>query len=353
MDSYSRYVDRMLFAKKFDEDGLAELLLTQCCCEEAKPIIMSIDDDSACLVDNIQDRLADKFYYSHIQHQAGAIARLMDKQVQKELAKECGFNVANSWQVDIQDGKYEVPETVTFPCYVKGRLSYHSAKRYQKRCNSRQELESWLKVIAKNNPSPLLIEEFLEIDKDYGVIGFCNSDKVILPGIVELFDCSYGSDRGVAATGRVNDFSLDKTLKSKVEQLMRHIQLTGIFNIDFVKSKGEWYFVEVNVRYAAYGYAVCKAGVNLPAFQIYDALSKDDSVLPSQVKNGFRYVNEKVAFDDVAGGYRSLKDYRDMVRTADCRLIRQDDDPQPYHQFRMGLMMPYLKSRMKRMLHLK
>lgn len=353
MDSYSRYVDRMLFAKKYDEDGLAELLLTQCCVENSKPIIMSIDDDSACLVDNIQDRLIGKFYYSHIQHQAGAIARLMDKQVQKELAKECGLHVANSWQVDIQDGKYEVPEAVTFPCYVKGRLSYHSAKRYQKKCNSRQELENWLKVIAKNNPSPLLIEEFLEIDKDYGVIGYCNLDKVILPGIVELFDCGYGSDRGVAATGRVNDFSLDEKLKSKVEQLMRHIQLTGMFNIDFVKSKGEWYFVEVNVRYAAYGYAVCKAGVNLPAFQIYDALSKDDSVLPTQVKNGFRYVNEKVAFDDVAGGYRSWKDYRNMVRNADCRLIRQDDDPQPYYQFRKGLLVNYLKARTKRMLHSK
>ena len=353
MDSCSKYVDRMLFAKKFDEDGLAELLLTQCCDEDSKPIIMSIDDDSACLVDNIQDRLIGKFYYSHIQHQTGAIARLMDKQVQKELAKECGFHVANSWLVDIQDGKYNVPETVTFPCYVKGRLSYHSAKRYQKKCNSRHELESWLKVIAKNNPSPLLIEEFLEIDKDYGVIGYCNPDKVILPGIVELFDCGYGSDRGVAATGRVYDFSLEEKLKSKVEQLMQKIQLTGMFNIDLVKSKGEWYFVEVNIRYAAYGYAVCKAGVNLPAFQIYDALSKDDSVLPTQVKNGFCYVNEKVAFDDVAGGYRSWKDYRNMINNADCCLIRQDDDPQPYRQFRKGFMMPYLKSRTKRLLHLK
>ena len=353
MDSYSRYVDRLLFAKKYDADGLAGLLLTQCCNDEAKPIIMSIDDDSACLVDTIQDRLRGKFYFSHIQHQAGAIARLMDKQVQKELAKACGFNVANSWQVDIKDGKYEVPETVTFPCYVKGRLSYHSAKRYQKKCNSRQELENWLKVVAKNNPSPLLIEEFLEIDKDYGVIGYCNPDKVILPGIVELNDCGYGSDRGVAASGRVNDFSLDEKLKSKVEQLMLKIQLTGMFNIDIVKSKGQWYFVEVNVRYAAYGYAVCKAGVNLPAFQIYDALSKDDSALSTQVKNGFRYINEKVAFDDVAGGYRSWRDYRSMVRNADCRLIRLDDDPEPYRQFRKGLMMPYFKSIMKRLLHLK
>lgn len=353
IDSYSKYVDRVLFAKKYDADGLADLLLTQCCNDEAKPIIISVDDDSACLIDNIQDRLRDSFYFSHIQHQAGAIARLMDKQLQKELAKECGFDVVHAWPVDIKDGKYDVPETVTFPCYVKGRLSYHSAKRYQKKCTSRQDLENCLKVLAKNNPSPLLIEEFLEIDKEYGVIGYSNEKKVLLPGIVELFDCGYGSDRGVAASGQVNDFGLNAELKPKVEQLIRKIQLTGIFNIDLVESKGRWFFVEVNIRYAAYGYAVCKAGANLPAFQIYDVLSRDDSVLSSQVKNGFRYVNEKVAFDDVAGSYRSWNDFRKMVRNADCCLIKQDDDPQPYRQFRKGLLLNYLKSRIKRLLQLK
>lgn len=347
IDSYSKYVDRLLFAKKFDADGLASLLLKQCCDDEMKPIIMSIDDDSACLVDTIQDRLCDKFCFSHIQHQTGAIARLMDKQVQKELAKNFDFNVANSWQVDIQDGRYDVPGTVTFPCYVKGRLSYHSAKQYQRRCNSQQELENWLKVLAKNNPSPLLIEEFIDIEKEYGIIGYCDSNKVVLPGIVELLDGGHGSHKGVSAFGRVNDFGLNEELKPKVEQLMKHIQLTGMFNIDFVESKGRWYFVELNIRYAAYGYAVCKAGVNLPAFQIYNMQSKDDGALNTRVTNGYCYVNEKVAFDDVLGGHRSWRNYKDLLGKADCCLLNQADDLQPYRQFKSDMRMAYVKSRMK------
>ena len=350
IDSYSKYVDRMLFAKKFDADGLAELLLTKCCDEKAKPIIMSIDDDSACLVDTIHDKLRDKFCFSHIQHQAGSIARLMDKQVQKELAKQFGFKVVNSWPVDIENGKYEVPETVTFPCYVKGRLSYHSAKQFQRRCNSWQELEKWLEVVAKNNPSPLLIEEFIEINKEYGVIGYCDSNKVVLPGIVELLDGGHGYHKGVSAFGRVNDFGLNEALKPKVEQLMRYLQLTGMFNIDFVESKGQWYFVEVNVRYAAYGYAVCKAGVNLPAFQIYGCLSKDDSKLNTQVVNGFCYANEKVAFDDFVNGYRSWKDYKDLMKKADCCLINQENDPQPYRRFKSKMLFVFLKERIKKII---
>ena len=171
---------------------------------------------------------------------------------------------------------------------------------------------------------------------------------MVIPGIVELIDRAYGSDRGVAATGRGNDFSLNEALKPKVEQLMKRIQLTGLFNIDFVESKGKWYFVEVNMRFAAYGYAICQAGVNLPAFQIYRGVSRDDSELSTRVKNEYSYLNEKVAFDDVTGGYRSWKNYRDVLRAADCRFIQQADDLEPYRQFKKGLVMKYMKSRIKK-----
>ncbi len=353
IDSYSKYVDGVLFARKFDADGLANLLLGKCQDEIAKPIVMSIDDDSACLVDTIQDRLRGKFFVPHIQHRAGAIAHLMDKQVQKELAKQFGFNVAKSWPIDFKDGKYEVPESVTFPCYVKGRLSYHSAKLHQKKCSTEKELTEWLKVIAKENPSPMLIEEFLDINNEYGIIGYSDPQKVVLPGIVELLDGGHGGHKGVSAFGRVNDFGLNEELKPQVEQLMKHIQLTGMFNIDFVEANGKWYFVELNVRYAAYGYAVCRAGVNLPAFQIYGMLSRDDSELPTQVKNGFCYVNEKVAFDDVMGGYRSWKSYCYLVKKADGCMIKNEEDPQPYRQFKRGMPMNYMKAVIKRLIHWK
>lgn len=353
IDSYSKYVERVLFAMKFDANGLGDLLLTQCCDNERKPIIMSIDDDSACLVDSIQDRLRNKFFVPHIQHRAGAIAHLMDKQVQKELARQFGFNVAKSWPIDFKDGKYEVPESVTFPCYVKGRLSYHSAKLHQKKCSTEKELTEWLKVIAKENPSPMLIEEFLDIKKEYGIIGYSDPQKVVLPGIVELLDGGHGGHKGVSAFGRVNDFRLNEALKPQIKQMLKHIQLTGMFNIDFVEANGKWYFVELNVRYAAYGYAVCRAGVNLPAFQIYGMLSRDDSELPTQVKNGFCYVNEKVAFDDVMGGYRSWNSYCYLVKKADGCMIKNEEDPQPYRQFKRGMPMNYMKAVIKRLIHWK
>ncbi len=350
LDTYSKYVDQYFYAKKFDAEGLAKLLLEKCRIEGEKPILMSVDDDSACLIDTIQDQIRNDFSFSHINNKPGAIAELMDKAKQKQLAKEFGFNVVEAWPVDCTEGKYMIPDGVKYPCYVKGRLSYHSAKQYQKRCDSEETLEKWLKVLAKHNPSPLLIEEFIEIDKEYGVIGYSDIEKVVLPGIVELLDGGHGVHKGVSAFGRVNDFCLNDALKPKIEQMLKHIQLTGMFNIDFVEANGKWYFVELNVRYAAYGYAVCRAGVNLPAFQIYGCLAKDDVSLNTQVARGFCYVNEKVAFDDVVGGYRSWKNYRSLVKRADCCLIRQDDDSQPYRQFRKRMLDAFVKSKVKKII---
>lgn len=350
LDTYSKYVDRWLFAKKFDADGLAKVLLEQCRIEGNKPLLLSVDDDSACLVDTIQDQLKDSFCFSHIDYKVGAIARLMDKSKQKQLAKEFGFNVVESWQLDFVDGRYSIPEGIKYPCYIKGRLSYHSAKLYQKKCNSKEELKQWLQVVAKHNPSPLLAEEFIEIDKEYGVIGFSDTNTVVLPGIVELLDIGHGGHRGVSAFGRVNDFCSNEQLRLQIEQFIKQIHLTGLFNVDIVESQGKLYFVELNLRFAAYGYAVFKAGVNLPAYQVFHAQGKGYETLVSHVVNGYCYANERVAFDDVAGGYRPLKSYNKLLKKADCRLIYCEDDQDPYRQFRKQMKKTFLMVRLKKLL---
>jgi predicted ATP-grasp superfamily ATP-dependent carboligase len=351
LDSYSKYVDHWLFAKKFDAEGLARILLDQCRVENERPVLLSVDDDSACLIDSIQDRIREYFCFANIDNKAGAIAELMDKSRQKELAKAFGFNVAEAWPINCIEGKYTIPEGVKYPCYVKGRLSYHSAKQLQRKCNSEQDLTEWLKVVAKQNPSPLLIEEFIEIEKDFGIIGYSDSQTVVLPGVVELLDGGHGGHKGVSAFGRVNDFNLNESLEQQIIHFIKHIHLSGLFNIDLVESHGELYFVELNLRFAAYGYAVFKAGVNLPAFQIFQSQGKDIKTLNTKLVNRYCYVNERVAFDDVTGGFRSWNNYRRLIKKADCRMIQDDEDPQPYEKFKSGMLITYLKAKIKKVIY--
>ena len=352
-DTFSKYVDGFYYAKKFDADGLAQLLLDKCCVEGEKPILMSVDDDSACLIDMIQDRLRENFSFSNIDYTVGAISSLMDKGRQKELAKKFGFNVVESWKVDYVDGKYVIPDGIRYPCYVKGLLSYHSAKKYQKRCDSKCELETWLEVIARNNPSPLLVEEFIEIEKEYGIIGYSDTKSVLLPAIVELIDSGHGAHKGVSVFGRVKDIGSNNLLIQQIERLIKNIRLSGQFNIDIVETKGRLYFVELNLRFAAYGYAVFKAGVNVPAFQVKKECNVNFEGAINKVLSGCCYVNEKVASDDIIGGYRTWKNYSELIHKSDCRMVYDQRDKKPYYMFLQLMLKNYMISMISRLLRLK
>lgn len=351
LDAFSKYVDTVLYAKKFDANGLASLLLNKCRIEGEKPIVFSVDDDSASLIDTIQDSLKDSFYFSHINHQPGSIAALMDKSVQKSLASQHGFNVAESWTVDISDGSYVIPQEISYPCYVKGRLSYHSAKQFQKRCDSREDLEEWLDIVEKNNPSPLIVERFLDVKKEFGVLGFSDSQTVKIPCIVDLQDGGHGMHRGVSAFGIVNDLASNEELKTQIEGLIKSIGLTGMFNIDLVEAEGKLFFVEVNFRFAAYGYAVCEAGVNVPAMQVAHFLPSISDVSDRIVNSGLSYVNERVAIDDVIAGYRSWKNYKQLLRKANCRLVFHKGDNTPNIVFGIQVIESYLSNRLRRLIH--
>ena len=163
-----------------------------------------------------------------------------------------------------------------------------------------------------------------------------------------MIDGGHGGHKGVSAFGRVNNPSLNEDITNNIKKLMRFIRLSGMFNIDFVESNGKWFFVELNFRFAAYGYAVSCSGVNLPAFQILEKNSLNFSTLNKTVVENYTYVNETIAFDDVLGGARSLKDYRILLNKADCCIINQTDDPKPYIRFKKKMVVNYLKSIIKK-----
>ena len=350
IDCSSKYVDRHYYALKFNADLLYSTLMDYCRETERTPIILSVDDDSAYIVDSMLDKLRPYFICANINHQQGEIGRLMNKQVQKELAKQNGFAVAKSWAIDFEQGKFTLPEGITYPCYVKGLMSYHTLKKYQGRCNTEDELRKKLTKIGREYPCPIIVEEFIDIEKDFGIIGFANEGVCVVPGIVELLDSGHGSHKGVSAFGRVRTKNVGEDICERVEQFVKSLHLQGLFNVDLVESKGQIYFVEMNLRYAAYGYAVSRAGVNLPELYVRTVLGLPTGEKQMVVKKVCYYFNERVAGDDRIGGYRSRKDVRDLRARADFGLLNNQEDPMPYERFKRDYIKTYIIHKIKKLL---
>lgn len=140
IDSYSKYVSDVYYCHRRDTEGLISILLDKCTDEHQKVILFPDSDDSVVTIDNHRDLLAEYFCFPHICNGSGSIEYWMDKLHQKEAARQVGLNVAEGVVIDIQDGKYIIPDSVQYPCYTKPLATMNGGKGGMHRCNNTQEL---------------------------------------------------------------------------------------------------------------------------------------------------------------------------------------------------------------------
>ena len=349
-DLYSKYVTFHYDATKHQADDLCRMLLALRGNDALNPFLFSVDDDSAFLIDSCLDKLKGVYYCANIGNEQGAIGKWMDKQYQNEMASRYGFLVPRSWSLVFSDGKYVVPDDVVFPCYLKGQISFYSMKAYQGRFDSREDLEKALQELGKSLQCPMMVEEYLTLDRELGVMGVCDGRKCVVPGVVDLLKSGSGSHKGVSMYGRVRRDITEDSIVSRVSSFISSIGLFGLFNIDLAVADGKLYFIELNMRSAAYGYAIKNAGVNLPVLFVDACLSghlSDDSFC---LQRELEYVNDKVALDDWVNGFCSLAYYRDLKHKSDVSLLDVPNDPMPYTIFKRREIKNFIKAKIKRVL---
>lgn len=340
VDYYSKYVNKFYYAS---QENLIQLLLDKCLCPHIKPVIFTLDDYSTFLVDEARDKLTNNFLFAHL-NSDGFLAELMNKHVFKAKALEVGMNVVMGWPIPFENGEFQIPEGIKYPCFVKGLQSFHASKKFQSRCNSHEELLLFLKNCKGKYPHPLYAEEFISIEKDYGVIGVSDGHKSVIPAKAELLEMGKGSTNGVSMLGTVSPLE-NTELCSQIKALLEKLHYVGIFNLDFVESNGKMYFVELNFRFAAYGYGVFRAGCNLPAILINTLHGNGLESLQTTIKGTYYYLNEKVGFTNVIAKSISLAKYRTLKKKADFTLVKDKEDLKPYCLFVFKYFRRFIKSR--------
>ena len=346
LDYYCRYVSSFHCIEKGSRKALIDLLLTIGKEESLKPVIITLDDYASSVVDNNLRLLEISFLVQHIRHEEGAIVALMNKHVQKELAKSAGFNVVPGWPIYCVGGRYVIPENIQYPCFVKGLTSYDSNKKNQRKCSDAEELAAHLEKCANESDAPLYAESFIEMDKEMGVLGTCKDGVGEASVLAELLVMGRGFSQGVSMFGKVSPIDRSSDLAEKVRRLLKNTGYTGIFNLDIVESKGQLYFVEMNFRYAAYGYAVFSAGYNVLREFINILTQCDD---PSRATwNQSFYFNNKIGCYGVADRAISIKEYFGFKRKADYSLVDFNSDPKPYFVFLLRCIALFIRSRVRR-----
>ena len=298
--------------------------------------VIPTSDLSMLLIDSHANLLREHYCFPNICQTQGEITKWMDKFKQKKLAETCGLSVAKGKVYPAnEDGIKEAISETIFPCVTKAISSEDclSSKEIFRICSDAKELDEIMRLACDRNCSYILVEQLIEIEKEYATYGLAYNGKVLMPACLDAWRTGHGAHKGVAAEGAMLKPSFLGDVKEKLENFVRSIGLNGLFCIDLIYSKGIYYFVELNLRYGASGFAATIGGANLPG--LYADIMLNGAELDENVSLQYEpvFLSEKVDLDDYRVGFMSWKEYKEHQKGNKVHFMKSDDDPRPWKQF--------------------
>ena len=328
IDCYSKYVSNVHYCHAKDAEGLVRLLLEKCTDQSQKVVIIPDSDLSAAFVDQYQEQLADYFLFPHILHKPGAVVEWMDKVKQKELAKVLELNVSPACVIEIKDQQFTIPPSVNYPCFVKPRTTITGDKCLLRKCDSEIDLNEVLYEAGSMGDMQVLIEDFKTIDTEYAAVGFSDGKDVVVPGIIQMMIVSQ-SRPGITLKGKVLPLSGFEEVVSQFKRYIHNIGFVGLFDIDFYKSGGKFFFCELNLRFGGSGYAMTKMRVNLPAMFVYAITNQSFEDVATEIHQECEFLNERLCVEDWYRDFLSTNEFKALLNSQCNTFIHDLNDTKP------------------------
>lgn len=331
-DAYSRYIKAYYKCTRKEGGKSVADKLIEIADKNSKMILFPTEDVAAYIVDEYYDKLKEFYYLPDINNKQGEIKKLMSKELQLEEAKNAGLRTANGVSIKITNGTYEIPEGITYPCFIKPDVSRTTSKTRMRRCDSRAELDEALGGIAADRDLDVIVEDYIDIKREISVLGLSCEDGVICPGVFEVVSGGNESRRGVSITGRILPPDSIGELQSKLTEYVKALNYTGLFDIDLIESAdGTIYFVEINLRYGASGFALTECGVNLPGMLAdYMTINGTINLNARPDETGKIFVSEKVVLEEYLDGYMTASEAHEIIDKADINFIKDKNDMKSY-----------------------
>lgn len=298
---------------------------------DRKMLLVPCDDLVAHTVDLNYEELKEYYLMPNVDDTEGKIVDMMGKAVQKQLALEAGLPVVNSCVISSKDDGNVIPDSVTYPCFIKPNISRNSSKSKMKKCETREELQETLDE-RMSEGFELLVEDYLEIKREISFLGLSTPEGVVCPGCFEALVGGEGSHLGVALLGRMMDCNEMEPLITQIREFFKSIKYTGLFDVDLIETvDGKIYVVEFNMRYGGSGYAVTMSGVNLPGMFADYMLKGKPLDMDCAVKPPYKvFTSEKILMDEYRQGLLTKEEADKAMADAEIHFIKEAGDMKPY-----------------------
>lgn len=260
--SRSKYVKKYHEVSDIDEGYQVLLSYAQ---DGVMSYVLTGDDTAVLYLDSHYEDLKDYFYFYN---SGGKVGHYMDKTTQYEIAKRLGFNVLKTWRLSLPCN--DIPKDITYPVITKTvDTTMLGWKSFIHICNNEDELISFIKDL---NVREILVQEYVDKIDEYGYEGFSIShgeDSCITMRSSQV----YNQEGGYTPYWYMTDINEDPEFINKLKDFVREVEFEGIWEFEFLVTRGKLYFLEFNFRNTVLGWATTVAG--LPSATMWCEASRD------------------------------------------------------------------------------
>lgn len=314
---YSKYLKRMI--KIPNNEQIPEVLLSKCKDDEKKPVVICCSDPSSGIIDENRDSLSSFFVLPGANEQ-GRIAYMMSKKVMSDLSVDIGMQIPNTYY-----GNDLIENNIPLPCILKPMVSRKGKKADIHICRTSEELKKGIEGIGPDN---VQIQQFIEKDIEYQLIGCSTDNEVIIPGVSLILRPCKGSNTSFLHYVPLKEGFCD--LK-RCKEFVRRTGYRGLFSLEFLRDKqGNDYFMEINFRNDGNAICVTEAGVNLPYIWYLACTGQDYQEEKTRSIKSSYIMPDSAELKLLLTGQISPLDYFNDLRKTDRFMEYDKKDPKPF-----------------------
>ena len=264
----SKYWERVWTVS--NDSQIIDILTENFSNETVKPVIIPWSDGAASTIDNNLDLLEKNFLVPSIGKKQSCLYDMMDKGRQVEFAQKCGLKIAESYDIDLERS-LDIG-SVKFPCIGKPIVSCEGDKKDIKKIDNAKDLNGYLEGLKCKGYDRFLLQEYVNIEKEYDVEGFIDKDRSTY-FVSEKVRTWPNIGGPTAYAFSVNNASLNAEV-DKIIAYLRETGYSGLFDIEIFKVGDRYLFNEINWRNSAVCFAALYSGVEYPLYWYYSVIGK-------------------------------------------------------------------------------
>lgn len=280
-DSYafnSKYIDEKLIGPHYKKDTkkFIEFLIDYGKKQKLKPVLFPTADPYVEVLDKYMDELREYYLFPEIEK--GLLTEIINKRSLEKLAVKHNVLIPETLKIGVDDFYKRVKEEIGYPCLVKPINSHQFVSTFRRKMFKVYTKEELKKVVDKVSKKgfEVIVQRLIKgfDDHMYTYDAYLNNDSKVTHSMTCQKQRQYPINFGASVYTKQTNVEEIKKIGKK---FLQEIGYKGFAEIEFKKDKetGNFYLIEINVRFSNLNVLLNKVGLNMPYITYKEAIGED------------------------------------------------------------------------------